>query len=138
MGHSPLQPLGGTGCSCPKARPSLSSLITNWAPSRPCLLSAACCPRRPGVGMCQAGHMLGGGGLPRPRSPNAWLFRCPHLPSLHPDQRLGPRTGRPDLPGRSEWEAENGVQRHTLPSFCGKHPGTFWEWLLLYSCTVLG
>lgn len=61
MGHSPLRPLSGTGRSCPEARPSLSSLITNWAPSRPCLLSAARCPWRPGVGMCQAVHMLGGG-----------------------------------------------------------------------------
>lgn len=98
MGHSPLRPLSGTGRSCPEARPSLSSLITNWAPSRPCLLSAARCPWRPGVGMCQAAHMLGGGAPSSSRILNAWLFLCSRLPPLHPDQHLRPRTGAPSSP----------------------------------------
>lgn len=95
MGRSPLQPLSGTGCSCPEARPGLSSLITNWAPSRPCLLSAARCPWRP----AWRGHVpgwahAGGRGPPSPsRSLSARLCRHSHLPPLHPDQQLGSKDG---------------------------------------------
>lgn len=54
----------------------------------------------------------------------------------HPSIRIsiwGQGQGHPVLPGRSEWEAESGVQRQAQPPFRGKHPGTFWEWSLLYT-----